>query len=797
MTRSLSLASLVAIALSTRAAAETITVHVKDQFGIDIPGSHVSPLGSAGDVNTGDTAIVAPGTYAMDVFPGVNGARSAGKPSRHEVVTIIAGQTELSFEWITTTLTIDVRDQFGHTLPEAGVYFYDALALQYVSVPVQAVMPISDEAVYPGLTTYSRILSFVVTTSLIHKDEATPQTTTIRAGQTELNFEWITTELTLDLKDQFGHSIPFSNFASNYDYPGHGDLPAHFVMAVSDPDVYPTIVSSYQFILRPSRDNLPNSAGEVQRSERPTIQTGQTMLDYEWITTDLTIDIRDQFGHSIPGSREGRYAYAGTATNLVPFHALFPISDPAVYPTVFGRYGVEVQVALDGPSRPDFVARNENPVIHAGQTLLAFEWIQVSCPLQVVDAAGHPVAGSTVVLPYPFLPFTPGDTVRFPITDNSVYPDMRQTGFQDGYPIQVIPGDIAPQSDTFLFEVLASGAFSPATFVIGGHSYSFMCGFNRAPLADAGANVTIFSSQQSSTTLAGTASDPEGNALTYRWLEGSSVLLASASVGSQGEAPLDLGAVPPFTIGSHQLTLAVSDGDLGATSQMTLTIANSPPTVACGGAGTYQVGVDAVVLSGQVADFDGDTLAYQWQEGSRVLASGTQTTMAGGAASALPIAVLTTGAAADLSLGLHTLELSVSDGVNAAVRCAIDVRVVDTLPPRLAPVSNCSILWPPNHKMVDIVIQANAADGSGAPVLLTATVASSENPDKDADGHTIPDFTTPVIDQSTGTIALQLRAERSGKGPGRTYTITITATDSSGNQSTAIVTCVAPHDRRS
>ena len=58
------------------------------------------------------------------------------------------------------------------------------------------------------------------------------------------------------------------------------------------------------------------------------------------------------------------------------------------------------------------------------------------------------------------------------------------------------------------------------------------------------------------------------------------------------------------------------------------------------------------------------------------------------------------------------------------------------------------------------------------------------------------DWTEPVIDQDNGIITLQLRAERSGTGEGRIYTITITATDESGNSSQAQVNIIVPHDKR-
>lgn len=97
--------------------------------------------------------------------------------------------------------------------------------------------------------------------------------------------------------------------------------------------------------------------------------------------------------------------------------------------------------------------------------------------------------------------------------------------------------------------------------------------------------------------------------------------------------------------------------------------------------------------------------------------------------------------------------------------------------------------------MMDVTIWANASDNSGWPVALTAAVTSNEPQDGLGDGDTAPDWTAPVIDQVTGIIALQVRAERSGKGSGRVYAVRITATDEAGLSSEANVTIIVPHDK--
>lgn len=147
-----------------------------------------------------------------------------------------------------------------------------------------------------------------------------------------------------------------------------------------------------------------------------------------------------------------------------------------------------------------------------------------------------------------------------------------------------------------------------------------------------------------------------------------------------------------------------------------------------------------------------------------------------------------------LGLGVHILTLTVSDGINTPVSGDITAEVIDSTAPTLSPEPDKSILWPPNHQMVNITIVTHASDNNGPPTL-SAAVTSNEPQNGLGDGDTTPDWTTPVINQATGVITLQLRAERSGSGDGRVYTIAITATDASGNSSTADVKIVVPHDK--
>ena len=116
----------------------------------------------------------------------------------------------------------------------------------------------------------------------------------------------------------------------------------------------------------------------------------------------------------------------------------------------------------------------------------------------------------------------------------------------------------------------------------------------------------------------------------------------------------------------------------------------------------------------------------------------------------------------------------------------------DTDPPSLDVSCAPAILWPPNHRYVEVKVQAQATDDVDGPVPVHLLSWESSEPDDakgGGDGHTKND----VIKVNDTTF--KLRAERSASGKGRTYTITYWAIDSSENKAMASCTVVVPHDK--
>ena len=113
--------------------------------------------------------------------------------------------------------------------------------------------------------------------------------------------------------------------------------------------------------------------------------------------------------------------------------------------------------------------------------------------------------------------------------------------------------------------------------------------------------------------------------------------------------------------------------------------------------------------------------------------------------------------------------------------------VNDTEGPTITGASaNPAVLWQPNHKMVPVTINYTSTDNCGGAVSCSLSVDSNEPIDGVGDGRTSPDW---IIRDAHH---LMLRAERSGVGSGRIYTITITCTDAAGNSTSQTVLVTVP-----
>jgi uncharacterized protein len=111
---------------------------------------------------------------------------------------------------------------------------------------------------------------------------------------------------------------------------------------------------------------------------------------------------------------------------------------------------------------------------------------------------------------------------------------------------------------------------------------------------------------------------------------------------------------------------------------------------------------------------------------------------------------------------------------------------IDTTAPVISAVTpSIPTLWAPNHAMVPLAIAVSVLDAVDTTPACRITGVTGD------DGANTSDWLV------TGPLALSLRAERLGKGNGRTYTIGVECVDGFGNVSLPVSTTVfVPHDRR-
>jgi hypothetical protein len=84
--------------------------------------------------------------------------------------------------------------------------------------------------------------------------------------------------------------------------------------------------------------------------------------------------------------------------------------------------------------------------------------------------------------------------------------------------------------------------------------------------------------------------------------------------------------------------------------------------------------------------------------------------------------------------------------------------------------------------MVPIAVVVSATDAVSTPVCSLTGITGD-------DGSTSADW------QITGALTALVRADRTGGGSGRTYTLALVCTDAIGNAAGSSATVVVPHDQ--
>jgi hypothetical protein len=106
---------------------------------------------------------------------------------------------------------------------------------------------------------------------------------------------------------------------------------------------------------------------------------------------------------------------------------------------------------------------------------------------------------------------------------------------------------------------------------------------------------------------------------------------------------------------------------------------------------------------------------------------------------------------------------------------------IDKTPPVAGLSLNPGILWPPNHKMVNVQVNGGSVDSTSGVASIVFTVLDEYG------------AVQPVVDGFNTTILLE--AWRKGTDQdGRHYTVTAVITDAAGNTSVVTTQAVCPHD---
>jgi subtilisin family serine protease len=250
-----------------------------------------------------------------------------------------------------------------------------------------------------------------------------------------------------------------------------------------------------------------------------------------------------------------------------------------------------------------------------------------------------------------------------------------------------------------------------------------------------------------------------------------------------GTATGDQDSVTVCGDGPHTVTLTITDTCGNTDSEdASVEVLNSPPVAVTSDFSANAN--DACCIVVHVADIDGGS--YD-PDGAGDIKSLCITDVDGTAVSCLDSVTV-------CGQGFHTVNLTITDWCDSTSTATANVEVIDITPPEIDVVLDRDVLWPPNHKMVEICAEITATDNCDPDPEVALVSVESDEPDNDkGDGNTTGDI--DGADTGTEDECFSLRSERQGGQDGRTYTIIYSATDNSNNVAYDTVYVDVPHDQ--
>lgn len=262
---------------------------------------------------------------------------------------------------------------------------------------------------------------------------------------------------------------------------------------------------------------------------------------------------------------------------------------------------------------------------------------------------------------------------------------------------------------------------------------------NQAPSASAGSNFNALGGAPVS--LAGTASDGDGDSLTYSWTQtaGPSVTISGANTLTPSFTPaVNNGPAIPYSF-----SLSVSDGIQTTLANVTVQVANNAPPVVNAGPDQNVIGGAAVSLAGTATDAETDPMTFTWTQ-----TAGPSVTL-NNAATLNPTF---TAPAKTASPQVLTFSLVANDGTSNSLADTIDVTVAGNL----GPVANAGTAITTSGGQVVSLDGGASTDGDG-DTLSYSWVQTAGPPVTLTGANTrTPSFVSPVGLLSQQTLTFEL-----------------------------------------